>query len=169
MSVILVCIFVCKFYKSRGVLLDQENYKKVRYKVKKLFVQKKRNYFEAKLTENIGKPKELRKTLKRFGLPNKVSIAKNNALKDNKVVKYGQKSLSKFFQTFFTNMEKTWLQNLPPPPQKYGIDSVKHFNKDLYIATNIELKQTTEGIVLKLVKPFAFPIQQVLITFLEDF
>ena len=38
--------------------------------------------------QNIGKPKELWKTLKALGLPNKVSIATINAPKDDKVVKY---------------------------------------------------------------------------------
>ena len=36
---------------------DQENYKKARYEVKKLIAEKKRDYFETKLTENIGKNK----------------------------------------------------------------------------------------------------------------
>ena len=45
-----------------------------------------RNYFEKKLTENIGKPKELWKTLKASGLPNKISIARINGLKDDKLV-----------------------------------------------------------------------------------
>ena len=52
-----------KFKKSR-LPLDQENYKKACYEVKKLIAKKKRIYFEAKLNENIGKPKELWKTLK---------------------------------------------------------------------------------------------------------
>ena len=59
------------------------------------------------------------------GLQNKVSIATINALNDDKVVKYDPKSISKVFQTFFTNMAKTLLQKLPPPPNKYGIDSGK--------------------------------------------
>ena len=45
-----------KFKKSR-LPLDQENYKKTRYEVNKLIVEKKRNHFEIKLTENIGKQK----------------------------------------------------------------------------------------------------------------
>ena len=140
-----------KFKKSR-LPLDQENYKKARYEVKKLIAEKKRNYFETKLTENIGKPKELWKTLKALGLPNKVSIATINALKDDKVVKYDPKSISKVFQTFFTNMAKTLLQKLPPPPNKYGIDSVKKFYKNLNITTKFQLKPATEDIVLKLLK-----------------
>ena len=140
-----------KLKKSR-LPLDQKNYKKARYKVKKLIAEKKRNYFETKLIENIGKPKELWKTLKALGLPNKVSMATINALKIDEVVKYDPKSISKVFQTFFINMAKTLLQKLPPPPNKYGIDSVKSFYKNLNITTKFQLKPTTEDIVLKLLK-----------------
>ena len=48
-----------KKFKKFRIHLDHENYKKARYGVKELIVQKKTNYFETKLTENIGKPKEL--------------------------------------------------------------------------------------------------------------
>ena len=121
-----------KFKKSR-LRLDLENYKKARWK--------KINYLETKLTENIGKPKELWKTLKALGLPNKVSIATINALEDDKVVKYDPKTISKIFQTFFSNMAKTLLEKLPPPPKKYGIDSVKNFYKNLNITTNSNRNQ----------------------------
>ena len=110
-----------KLKKSR-LPLDQENYKNACYKVKKLIAEKKGIYFETKLNENIGKPKELWKTLKALRLPSKVSIATINALKDDKVVKYDPKSISKVFQMFFTNMAKTLLQKLPPPTNKYDID-----------------------------------------------
>ena len=49
-------------------------------------------------------------------------------------------------------MAKTLLQKLPSPPNKYGIDSVKMFYKDLNITTKFQLKPTTEDIVLKLLK-----------------
>ena len=49
-------------------------------------------------------------------------------------------------------MAKTLLQKLPPPPNEYGIDSVKSFYKDLNITTKFQLKPTTEDIVLKLLK-----------------
>ena len=94
-----------KFKKSR-LPLGQKNYKKARYEVKKLIAEKKRNFLETKLIENIGKSKELWKTLKALGLPNKVSIATTNALKNDKEVKYNPKSISKVFQTSFTNMAK---------------------------------------------------------------
>ena len=84
-------------------------------------------------TLELWKPKELWKILKALGLRNKVSTVTINALKDHKVVTYDPKSISKVFQMFFTNMTKTLLQKLPPPPNKYGIDSVKKIYKDLNI------------------------------------
>ena len=44
------------------------------------------------------------------------------------------------------------LQKLPPPPNKYDIDSVKNFYKDLNIITKFQLKPTTEDIALELLK-----------------
>ena len=70
------------------------------------------------LPRTLAKPKELWKTLKALGLPNKVTIATINALKDNKVVKYDPKSISKIFQTFFTNMVKILLQKAYTSPIK---------------------------------------------------
>ena len=49
-------------------------------------------------------------------------------------------------------MTKTFLQKLPPPPNKYGIDSVKHFYKNLNITSKFQLKPTTKDIVLKLLR-----------------
>ena len=49
-------------------------------------------------------------------------------------------------------MAKTLLQKLPPPPNKYRIDSVKSFDKNLNITTKFQLKPTTEDIVLKIFK-----------------
>ena len=118
---------IFKNFKNSRPPFHQENYKKARYEVKKLIAEKKRKYLETKLTENTNKPKELWKTLKAFGLQNKVSIATINALKDNKVLKYDPKFISKVFQTFFANMAKALLQKPPPPPNKYGIGSVKNF------------------------------------------
>ena len=79
---------------------------------------------------NIGKPKELWKTLKVRKIPNKVFIATVKALKDDKVVKYDP------FQRFFKRSLSIWQKHyywrkFPLPPNKYDIDSVKFFYKDL--------------------------------------
>ena len=61
-----------KFKRSR-LHIDKELYNAARYKVHKMIFNKKKDYFENKLNECIGKPKELWKALKSLGLPNKIS------------------------------------------------------------------------------------------------
>ena len=155
-------------FKSK-IPLDQKNYKKARYKVKKLISKKKRNYFETKLSENICKPEELSKTITSL---NKVFIAMINTFKDDKVVKYDSKSISETFQMFFANMPEILLQKFPAASNKYGIDSVNKFYKDLDLTTKFQLKPTIEDIVLKLLKTFeisqAASIDNLLGRFLKD-
>ena len=59
-------------FSRSGLHIDKDNYKEVRNEVQKLICTKKRAYFENKLTENIGKPKELWKCLKSLGLKFKI-------------------------------------------------------------------------------------------------
>ena len=55
--------------------------------MQKLIKQKKIEFYNAKLTENIGKPKELWKALKNLGLPSKKSPSMNICLtKDNTTI-----------------------------------------------------------------------------------
>ena len=68
-----------------------------------------------KLTINIGKPKELWKTLKAPGLLNKVYIATINAFRGGKAVKYDPKSISEVVQMLFSNMAETLLQRFSSP------------------------------------------------------
>ena len=49
-------------------------------------------------------------------------------------------------------MAEALLQKLTPPPNKYGINSIKYFYKRLDITTKFQLKSTTEDIVIKLLK-----------------
>ena len=71
-----------KKYK-RSLHIDKEFYNGARYKVHKLIFNKKNDYFENKLNECIGKPKELWKALKSLGVPNKTSSCEVSALKVN--------------------------------------------------------------------------------------
>ena len=56
-----------KFKKSR-LHSDNESYKKARNKVQRM-IRNKKNFVVGKFNENIGKPKELWKSLKSLGLP----------------------------------------------------------------------------------------------------
>ena len=53
-----------------------------------MIFSKKKDYFENKLSESIGKPKELWKALKFLGLPYKISSCRKSALRVNKTVQY---------------------------------------------------------------------------------
>ena len=55
-------------------------YNEAKYNVQKLIKQKKIEFYNAKLTENIGKPKELWKALKNLGLPSKRALQRIFAL-----------------------------------------------------------------------------------------
>ena len=74
-----------KFKRSR-LHIDKELYNAARYKVHKMIFNKKKDYFENKLNECIGKPKELWKALKSLGLPKKISSCEVGSLKFNKTV-----------------------------------------------------------------------------------
>ena len=65
-------ILLRKFQKSK-THIDEDLYKFTKYNLQKLIKIKKRDFYQVKLTENIGKPKELWKTLKSLGLPSKKS------------------------------------------------------------------------------------------------
>ena len=74
--------------------LKDLDYISMRYKVQKLVSNKKKVYFENKLSESIGKPKEVWKVLKSVGLLNKNSPSKVNVLRINKTV---QMTLQTYF------------------------------------------------------------------------
>ena len=74
--------------------LKDLDYISMRYKVQKLVSNKKKVYFENKLSESIGKPKAVWKVLKSVGLLNKNSPCKVSVLRINKTV---QMTLQTYF------------------------------------------------------------------------
>ena len=60
------------------------SYKEAKINVQKLFKNKKRDLYEEKLRENVGKPKELWKALKSLDLPSKITLVSEISLKDRK-------------------------------------------------------------------------------------
>ena len=73
-----------KKFKTSRLHVDKDNYKGARNEVQKLIHTKEKAYFESKLTENIGKPKELWKSLKSLGLKFERSISNINCLENDK-------------------------------------------------------------------------------------
>ena len=79
-----------KIKKSR-LHIDKELYKKAKYNTLKLIAAKKRAFFDDKLSENIGKPKELWETLKSLGMPQKTLISNFNAVESNNALTFDKK------------------------------------------------------------------------------
>ena len=69
-----------KVFKKSDLYVHEDNYKEVRNELQKLIRAKKKAYFESKLTQNIGKSKELWKSLKSLGLKIERSISNVNCL-----------------------------------------------------------------------------------------
>ena len=62
-----------------------------------LIAKKKKEFFESKLKECIGKPKDSWKAIKSLGLPNKSRGCIVGAYAENEIVKHNIKSLLKTF------------------------------------------------------------------------
>ena len=76
-----------------------------------LIAKKKKEFFEKKLKECIGKPKDLWKAIKSLGLPNKSGGCIVGALAENQVVKHDTKSILKTFKVFIQTWQRIYWQN----------------------------------------------------------
>ena len=89
-----------KLKKSR-LHIYKELFKKAKYEVLKLVVTKKQAFVKEKISQSVGKPKELYKSLKYLGMPNKTLISNFNAMEDNDTLNYDTHSISTVFKTSF--------------------------------------------------------------------
>ena len=104
-----------KAFKKARLHIDKELYKKAKCIAQKLIAAKKQAFFDEKLSESVGKPKELWNTLKSLGMPKKTVVSNFNAIDDNKSLTYDMKTMSKVFKDFFSNLAKSFLDKLPDP------------------------------------------------------
>ena len=119
-----------KFKKSR-LHIDKELYNVARYKVHKLIFNKKKDYFENKLNECIGTPKELWKALNSLGLPNKISSCEVSELKVNKTVQHGTNLVLGRFKDYYSNLAGNLLKKLPKSPNKFTLNTVIQYYKGI--------------------------------------
>ena len=80
--------------------IDKDICNAARYKVRKMIFNKKRSLFEKKLSESIGKPKDLWKALKSLELPNTISSGEVSALKINNTVEHDANSILEGFKNY---------------------------------------------------------------------
>ena len=90
-----------KNFRRSKLNIDNKIYNKARKKMRRLILEKKREYFENKLKENVEKPMDLWKTRKSLGLFKKFSVVQTNAIEDNKLLKYDLKFVAQTFAKFY--------------------------------------------------------------------
>ena len=77
-----------------------------------LIAKKKKEFFENKLKECIGKPKDLWKAIKSVGIPNKSGGCIIGALAENQIVKHDAKSILITFKSIYSNLARDLLAKL---------------------------------------------------------
>ena len=141
-----------KFKKSRSNI-DNTNYKKSRNQLQGLIKRKKRNFVSQKLTENISKPRELWKSLKKLGLPNKNGPASKICLKTDDEISFDNNENAETFKNFYESLATDLVNKLPLPTNKFNKEKVKEYYKPLNIEGKcFTIKPTTYAIVLKLLE-----------------
>ena len=132
---------------------DNESYKKARNKVQRMIKDKKKNFFTGKLNENIGKPKELWKSLKSLGLPSKKSSCSTICLEKDRILSFDPKANAEIFKDFYSNLANDLVKKLPNPPNKYGKDVVKKYYENLnLVGKSFSFEPVAHTSVLKLLQ-----------------
>ena len=99
-------------------------------------MNKKKTFFENKLNENIGKPKDLWKTLKDLGLKMKNNPATSICLKTGDTITFDAKENAENFKEFYSKLAESLLEKLPPAPKRYGKEYLTNFYKGSNSETN---------------------------------
>ena len=141
-----------KFKKSKNST-DHENYKKARNKVQYLINDKKKTFVVGKLNENIGKPKELWRSLKSLRLPSKQASSSTICLEKGGSLSFDSKTDAEIFKDFYSNLASDLLKKLPSSPNKFGKEKVKKYYKNISLdGKSFSFRPTTPASVLKLLQ-----------------
>ena len=143
---------VINFWKNLKDHIDKELYNAARYKVHKFIFNKKRDYFENKLNECIGKRKELWKALKFLGLPNKISSCEVSALQVNKTVQHDKSLVLGGFKDYYSNLPGNLLKKLLKPPNRFTLNIVFQHYKSIIQSDSFNLANVSESTILTISK-----------------
>ena len=117
-----------------------------------MITTKKQAFFKEKLSETIGKPKELWESLKSLGMPNKTVISNFEAIEQDNTLTRDTRSISKMFKNFFSNLAESLLSKLPKPTDKYNPELVILYYSSFAITADFCLVGTAEKQVLKIMQ-----------------
>ena len=76
---------------------------------------KQKNFVIGKLNDNIGKPKELWKSLKSLWLPSKESSSTTICLEKDGFLSFDPKTNAEIFKDFYSNLANNLVKKLPTP------------------------------------------------------
>ena len=131
--------------------------------------KKKKEFFENKLTESVGKSKDLGKALKSLGLPNKSGGCIISALAEYQILKLDTKSIFETFKIFYSNLTGMFLAKVAKSPNRYAINLLADYYRNLTIYENFKLVPTADDALFKLVKNIEVIKPQELIKFQGNF
>ena len=111
---------VLKKFKKTNLPADELCYKQSKYFLENLILNKKKTFFEDKLKETIGRPKELWKNLRDLGLPKTVSTTSATiCLKSNDTLSFDLQKNVEIFKDFYSSLADSLLKKLPNAPLKF--------------------------------------------------
>ena len=118
--------------KKSNLQIDYDFNIEAKYNTQKL-IKKKMIFFNTKLTENIGKPKELWKSLKTLGVASIKSPLRNICLKAKDYITNfdDKKKNANIFKMIFCTLADVLLANWSPPSLRFGLNTVRRYYKKI--------------------------------------
>ena len=114
-------------FKKSKTQVDKDIYREAQCNVQKMIKNKKKTFYHTKLKENIGKPKELWKTLKTLGLPSKKAPPTKICLKTNDTISFDDATNASIFKNFYSSLADNLVSKLPTAPKRFDISLLKTF------------------------------------------
>ena len=117
-------------YKKSKLHVDKELYHNARNAAQSLILKKKKQYTQDALQENIGKPKELWRTLQGLGLKTTSKSPQNVCLETQDGISFNSKSNANIFKNFFSKLAENLIEKLPKAKNLFGVKSVEAYYKN---------------------------------------
>ena len=99
-----------------------------------------------KLSEYVGKPKEVSETLKSLDIPKKTLVWNFNAVESNNALTVDKKTIANIFKEFFSNLAESLLIKLPNAPHKYNLGPVFQYYAKFIIEKPFNFSTTSEEV-----------------------
>ena len=117
-----------------------------------MFFNKKKWLFKRKLSDYIGKSKDLWKALKSLGLPNKISSYKVSDLKINNTVEHDANSVLERFKNYYSTLAEILINTPPKALNKYSIDTVVKYYEDMIQGSHYNLGSVSTNLIITILK-----------------